>query len=96
MRPGPSAFVRPDCAEKCGTPKMHGGPCGSCAMGTNPGRTHRFYTGKPVTPFGYGLSCEATTCLARLRSWRSQLRGSSGCKRPIAHAKPYPCDGHEI
>ena len=25
-------------------------------MGTNPGRTHRFYTGKAVVPFGYGLS----------------------------------------
>eukprot|EP01047_Picozoa_sp_COSAG01_P107825 COSAG01_NODE_36801_length_512_cov_1.280872_1_plen_90_part_10 len=25
-------------------------------MGTNPGRTHRFYTGKPVMPFGFGLS----------------------------------------
>ena len=24
--------------------------------GTNPGRTHRFYTGTPVLPFGYGLS----------------------------------------
>lgn len=23
---------------------------------TNPGRTHRFYTGKPVLPFGFGLS----------------------------------------
>ena len=25
-------------------------------MGTNPGRTYRFYTGKPVIPFGFGLS----------------------------------------
>jgi beta-D-xylosidase 4 len=56
MRPGPSAFVRPDCDQKCDAPPMHGGPCGSCPMGTNPGRTHRFYTGKAVTPFGYGLS----------------------------------------
>ncbi len=24
--------------------------------GTNPGRTHRFYTGTPVVPFGFGLS----------------------------------------
>ena len=23
---------------------------------TNPGRTYKFYTGKPVLPFGYGLS----------------------------------------
>ena len=24
--------------------------------GTTPGRTHRFYTGTPVLPFGFGLS----------------------------------------
>jgi len=63
MRPGPSAFVRPDCQVKCPNfhpgpwnPMMHGGPCGDCEMGTNPGRTHRFYTGKAVVPFGFGLS----------------------------------------
>ena len=58
MRPGPSKFVRPDCDHKCGSAHamMHGGPCGTCKMGTNPGRTHRFYTGKPVMPFGFGLS----------------------------------------
>jgi len=56
MRPGPSKFVRPDCNQKCEKPPMHGGPCGSCPMGTNPGRTYRFYTGKPVLPFGFGLS----------------------------------------
>jgi hypothetical protein len=41
MRPGPSPFPRPDCTGK---------------NGTNPGRTHRFYTGKAVVPFGFGLS----------------------------------------
>jgi len=41
MRPGPSSFPRPDCSGK---------------NGTNPGRTHRFYTGKAVVPFGFGLS----------------------------------------
>ena len=52
MRPGPSAFVRPDCTVNCTSPpnsdpnhpwepRMHGGPCGDCKMGTNPGRTHR-------------------------------------------------------
>lgn len=46
MRPGVSSFVRPDCAIPNGT---------GCPMGTNPGRTHRFYTGKAVIPFGYGL-----------------------------------------
>merc|ERR1711998_275591 len=45
MRPGPSAFPRPDC------PAPY-----NCKMGSNPGRTHRFYTGKPVVPYGFGLS----------------------------------------
>jgi hypothetical protein len=43
MRPGPSEFPRPDCAGGCGS-----------SMGTNPGRTHRFYTGEAVVPFGFG------------------------------------------
>lgn len=47
MRPGPSAWPRPDCTVR---------PVSQCPNGTNPGRTHRFYTGKPVLPFGYGLS----------------------------------------
>ena len=46
MRPGPSPFARPDCTAK--EP--------SCPRGTNPGRTYRFYTGKAVVPFGFGLS----------------------------------------
>jgi len=46
MRPGLSSFPRPDC------PK----PYSNCTMGTNPGRTHRFYTDKAVVPFGFGLS----------------------------------------
>jgi beta-glucosidase-like glycosyl hydrolase len=46
MRPGPSSWPRPDCAA----------PFKNCPNGTNPGRTHRFYTGKPVVPFGFGLS----------------------------------------
>jgi len=44
MRPGSSSFPRPDCMEA------------PCPMGTNPGRTYRFYTGQAVVPFGYGLS----------------------------------------
>ena len=48
MRPGPSPFPRPDCQ----TPN----DIGKCPRGTNPGRTHRFYTGKAVVPFGFGLS----------------------------------------
>ena len=55
MRPGPSTFARPDCTSK------------PCKMGTNPGRTHRFYTGKPVVPFGFGLSCEFFPAAASTR-----------------------------
>lgn len=49
MRPGPSSFPRPDCKA---------GPKGSfaCPNATNPGRTHRFFIGKPTVPFGFGLS----------------------------------------
>ena len=47
MRPGISKFVRPDCTRLGGV---------DCPRGTNPGRTHRFYTGKAVVPFGFGLS----------------------------------------
>jgi len=46
MRPGTSVWPRPDCPS----------PYKDCKLGTNPGRTHRFYTGKAVVPFGYGLS----------------------------------------
>ena len=48
LRPGPSAWPRPDCAA--------GVPSSDCPNGTNPGRTHRFYTGAAVLPFGFGLS----------------------------------------
>jgi len=47
MRPGPSVFARPDCAMK---------NVSRCPRGVNPGRTHRFYTGEAVVPFGFGLS----------------------------------------
>ena len=43
MRPGPSTFARPDCALK---------PASLCPRGDNPGRTHRFFTGQAVVPFG--------------------------------------------
>lgn len=49
MRPGPSAWPRPDC-------QPVGSDYSNCPNGTNPGRTYRFYTGKPVIPFGFGLS----------------------------------------
>jgi beta-D-xylosidase 4 len=66
MRPGPSKFPRPDgrgC--KPGTAVV---PCSSgtsvgkctpdvdCVMGTNPGRTHRFFNRTAVVPFGWGLA----------------------------------------
>ena len=47
MRPGPSVFARPDCAMK---------NVSRCPRGVNPGRTYRFYEGKAVVPFGFGLS----------------------------------------
>ena len=66
MRPGPSAFPRPDgqgCAPGTKTVPCSSGtnvgtctPDVNCDMGTNPGRTHRFFTGKAVIPFGFGLS----------------------------------------
>lgn len=47
MRPGSSTFPRPDCKIQ---------PQSNCPNGTNPGRTYRFYNGKAVIPFGFGLS----------------------------------------
>ena len=41
MRPGPSTFARPDCSKKFNP--------AACPRGTNPGRTHRFYTGVEST-----------------------------------------------
>ena len=43
MRPGPSAFPRPDCNATGELPVTQ-----PCPLGINPGRTYRFYTGKPV------------------------------------------------
>ena len=31
-------------------------PNANCTLGTNPGRTYRFFNGKAVVPFGFGLS----------------------------------------
>ena len=49
MRPGPSGFPRPDCSPA-------DVKANKCTLGTNPGRTYRFYNGKAVAPFGFGLS----------------------------------------
>jgi len=40
-------WPRPDCTMQ---------PPSRCPNGTNPGRTYRFYNGKAVIPFGFGLS----------------------------------------
>ena len=37
----------------------------SFAMAAPPGRTHRYYTGTPQFPFGFGLSYAPTTLRAR-------------------------------
>jgi len=73
MRPGPSAWPRPDC------PK----PYDACQNGTNPGRTHRFYEDKAVVPFGYGLSYTTWTyevegpSTVQLQGLSNQLQESS-------------------
>jgi len=78
MRPGPSSWPRPDC------PKSD---WGHCKNGTNPGRTHRFYTGKAVYPFGFGLSYtsfkyevvsepKSSVSLAPLRRHLADAKGS--------------------
>ena len=53
--------------------------------GTNPGRTHRFYSGVPTLPFGYGLSF--TTWLYTPLPDRAPPRGFAAVKRAAeAHA----------
>ena len=83
MRPGPSAFARPDCAKNES----------ACPRGTNPGRTYRFYVDEPVVPFGFGLSyttfayavrsAPKTVDLAPLRGLHTCLGGlgSFCCRR---------------
>ena len=87
LRPGPSAWPRPDCGREGGGDGGSGGSGGSggggggggslsCPNGTNPGRTYRFYTGTPVLPFGYGLSY--TSFDYRLQSpSRAELRATT-------------------
>ena len=50
MRPGPSDWPAPGQLNCGGTTQP------ACKNGTNPGRTHRFYTGNPSVTFGFGLS----------------------------------------
>jgi beta-D-xylosidase 4 len=57
MRPGPSRWPRPDCPGPCTDPMVAPiVPNVNCTLGTNPGRTHRFFIHKAVVPFGFGLS----------------------------------------
>ena len=60
MRPGPSDYPRPDCLKPPAVCRLHPEQCGNRSEcqenATNPGRTHRFFTGTPVVPFGFGLS----------------------------------------
>jgi len=46
LRPGLSTFPAPNCSPELAP----------CSASFNPGRTHRFYAGAPVVPFGFGLS----------------------------------------
>ena len=97
MRPGPSAFARPDCT----TPKGAG-----CPRGTNPGRTHRFYVDTPVIPFGFGLSytrfayaVQATSRAISLDAVRELLRATREARRAfptIADAAAHPLVGYTI
>ena len=57
MRPGPSKWPRPDSIGPCADPYIHPVvPSINCTLGSNPGRTYRFYNSTAVVPFGYGLS----------------------------------------
>eukprot|EP00908_Phaeocystis_cordata_P002067 Transcript_12216.p1 GENE.Transcript_12216~~Transcript_12216.p1 ORF type:complete len:401 (+),score=140.70 Transcript_12216:25-1227(+) len=57
MRPGASRWPRPDSPGPCADPyKTPVTPSANCTLGTNPGRTYRFYNGSAVVPFGFGLS----------------------------------------
>merc|ERR1711957_622237 len=74
MRPGPSAWPRPDCPS----------PFDACQNGTNPGRTHRFYTGDTILPFGWGLSyttwnyqVPSVPSVVSLRALQQQLDGNA-------------------
>ena len=47
LRPGISLFPRPDCPQR---------PAAACPRAANPGVTYKYYTGRAVFPFGFGLS----------------------------------------
>jgi len=57
MRPGASRWPRPDSPGPCADPYVEPvTPSANCTLGTNPGRTYRFYNDTAVVPFGFGLS----------------------------------------
>ena len=102
MRPGPSAWPRPDSPGPCADPNPSAAgqpqppavePSANCTLGTNPGRTYRFYTGEAVVPFGFGLSYttfsyalaaapKEAVPLGRLSAWLRESRAASGTEFP--------------
>eukprot|EP00322_Chrysochromulina_rotalis_P005748 CAMPEP_0115828316 /NCGR_PEP_ID=MMETSP0287-20121206/507_1 /TAXON_ID=412157 /ORGANISM="Chrysochromulina rotalis, Strain UIO044" /LENGTH=493 /DNA_ID=CAMNT_0003281521 /DNA_START=1 /DNA_END=1482 /DNA_ORIENTATION=+ len=65
MRPGASAWPRPDSPGPCSDPNPAPAgqpqppavkPSPNCTLGSNPGRTYRFFNGTSILPFGFGLS----------------------------------------
>ena len=46
------------------------------SMSRSPGRTHRYFTGKPQFPFGYGLNPLTTFALSELQPHKSQSNES--------------------
>ena len=99
LQQGPLAFVRPDCKTNCSSnhAMMHGGPCDSCVMSTNPGRTHRFYTGKAVIPFGFGallchfcVTCHFSRRQRPCRAWLCSRRADFRTLRSHTQGSPTP------
>jgi len=89
MRPGPSVWPRPDCTKQ---------PPSECPLGTNPGRTYRFYTGDAVVPFGFGLSYttfsyrlaqspQAPISLDQLRNLLKETHAAGRTFLPLASAQ---------
>ena len=110
MRPGPSAWPRPDSPGPCADPNPSPAgrpqpppivPSADCKLGTNPGRTYRFFNGSAVIPFGYGLSYttftyhvaqapRAAVSLTRLDNILQSSRAATGTEFPKLEAMHQP------